>query len=84
MYTCYRVIRSFIREAFDWQFIFESQSDRKVGPTARRGPGARAMAQGSREDGLEVSQAQITPRITEITQPQHARPAGHIPRLSPV
>ena len=41
-------------------------------------------AQRSREDELEVSEAQITPRITAITQLQHARPAGHIPGLSPV
>lgn len=31
----YRVIRSFIREAFDWQFIFESESDLRVRPTVR-------------------------------------------------
>lgn len=84
MCTCCRVIRSFIRGAFDWQFIFESESDLRVRSTARIGPGASVTAQRSREDGLEVSQAQTTPRITVITQLQHARPAGHIPRLSPV
>lgn len=50
----------------------------------RRGPGVRVTAQRSREDELEVSEAQITPRIIAITQLQHARPAGHIPGLSPV
>lgn len=84
MYTCYKVIRSFIRGAFDWQLIFESESDLRVRHVVRRGSGVRVMAQRSREDGLEESQAQITPRITVITQLQHARPVGHIPRLGPV
>ena len=84
MYTCYKVIRSFIRGAFDWELIFESESDLRVRHTVRRGPGVRVTAQRSREDELEVSEAQITPRITAITQLQHARPAGHIPGLSPV
>ena len=84
MYTCYKVIRSFIRGAFDWQLIFESESDLRVRHTVRRGLAVRVTAQRSREDELEVSEAQITPRITAITQLQHARPAGHIPGLSPV
>lgn len=50
----------------------------------RRGSGVRAIAQRSREDGLEESQAQITPRTTGITQLQHAWPVGHLPRLGPV
>lgn len=49
----------------------------------RRRPGARATAQRSREDELEISQAQITLKITGVTQLQHARPVGHIPTLSP-
>ena len=54
MYTCYKVIRSFIRGAFDWELIFESESDLRVRHTVRRGPGVRVTAQRSREDELEV------------------------------
>lgn len=33
----YRVIRSFIKGTFDWQFIFESESDLRVRSTVRGG-----------------------------------------------
>jgi hypothetical protein len=62
MYTCCNVIRFFIRGTFDWQFIFELESDVRVRLIVRMGPGARATAQRSREEGLEESQAQITLR----------------------
>lgn len=82
VYVLCTVIRAFIGGAFDWQFIFESESDVRVRPTVRGGQEPERQHQ-SIEDGLQVSQAQITPRITAITQLLHARPAGHIPRLSP-
>lgn len=82
VHMLYRVIRSFIRGAFDWQFICESESELKVRSTVRGGQEPERQHREAQRMGWNHTGPDHTENQSDH-QLQRARPPGHIPRLSP-